>query len=71
MCPMCYTSFDTPEILQEHFELSHGDNDTNNASNNSQSSNSANASINSVNNASDAQVKIKTRAITLYLIYNT
>ena len=26
MCPMCYESFESPETLQEHFELNHNEN---------------------------------------------
>jgi hypothetical protein len=32
MCPMCYISFENPDTLQEHFELTHADNDLNNKS---------------------------------------
>ena len=46
MCPMCYESYENPEALQEHFDLTHNENNNLSKSPSTASNTSNNNSIN-------------------------
>ena len=49
MCPMCYESFESPESLQEHFELNHNQNNISSSPSTTSIASNSNLNATSVN----------------------